>query len=54
MLYLGYESSSEADADLRRIHDPCFIRRYTVMVPTNVHKYIKISILILVAAWSKA
>ena len=46
MLYLGYELSSEANADLHRIHDPCIIRRCTVMVPTDVHKYIKISLYI--------
>jgi len=42
--YLVYELSSEANAGLYRIHDPCIIRRYTVMVPTYVHKCIKIKI----------
>ena len=34
---------------LSLIHDPCSIRKYTTMVPTNVHKNIKMSeILILI------
>jgi hypothetical protein len=32
--YLSYELSSEENFDLCWIHDPCIIRRYTVMVPT--------------------
>jgi len=44
--YLGYELSSEANADLYGIHDPCIIRRYIIMVPIYVHKYINISLYI--------
>jgi hypothetical protein len=42
--YLGYELSSEANADLYRIHDPCVSRRCTMMVPTYVHRPLKITL----------
>ena len=44
--YFGYELSSEANVDLYGIHDPCIIRRYIIMVPIYVHKYIKITLYI--------
>jgi hypothetical protein len=33
-----------AAAFLCMIHDPCIIRIYTVMLPTNARQYIKISL----------
>ena len=51
--YLGYELSSEANADLYGIHDPCIIRRYVIKVPICVNKYIKISLCIYIHIYSE-